>query len=129
MYQLKGEVPETVMTGATYDISHLCKFTWYDWVMYNEEKVGFPEDKEVLGRYLGATDPGVGSTMSYQILRPSGRVVHRRTIRLLTPQEWEDEDHEKLRNEFDSQVKTKLSSLMKEEDLKAVGQKRSDPDI
>ena len=124
VYQLKGEVPETVTTGATHNISHLCKFAWYDWVMYNEEKAGFPEDKEVLRQYLGLTDPGVGSTMSYQILRPSGRVVHCQTIRLLTPQEWEDEDHEKLRDEFDSQVKTKLDSPMKEEDLEAVGPKR-----
>ena len=86
VYQLKGEVPETIMTGATYNISHLCEFAWYDWVMYNKEKAGFPEDKEVLGQYLVPTDPGVGSTMSYQILRPSGRVVHRQTIRLLYTQ-------------------------------------------
>ena len=123
VYQLKGEVPETVMTGKTHDISHLCEFAWYDWVMYHDS-VGFPEDKEVLGRYLGLTDPGIGSTMSYQVLCPSGRVVHRSTIRLLTPQEWEDKDHEKLRDNFDSRVETALGTPMVEEDLAAIGPKR-----
>ena len=75
VYQLKGEVPETVVTGATYNISHLCKFAWYDWVMYNND-VDFLEDKETFGWYLGRTDPGIGSTMSYQIFQPSQRVVH-----------------------------------------------------
>jgi hypothetical protein len=25
-----GEVPETIMTGSTADISHICEFGWYD---------------------------------------------------------------------------------------------------
>jgi hypothetical protein len=35
LYQLKGQVPETLMTtGSTADtISHLCEFSWYEWVM------------------------------------------------------------------------------------------------
>ncbi len=83
LYQLKGEVPETLMTGETTDISHLCEYSWYEWVMYNDD-VGFPEDKQKLGRYLGPTDPGIGSTMSYKILRPSGKLVRRTTVRKLT---------------------------------------------
>jgi hypothetical protein len=27
------------------DISHLCEFSWYEWVMYND-KAGYPEDTE-----------------------------------------------------------------------------------
>jgi hypothetical protein len=54
IYQLKGQVPETLMTGETSDISHICEFEWYEWVMYHEEK-GYPEDKAKLGRYLGPT--------------------------------------------------------------------------
>jgi hypothetical protein len=48
LYQLKGQVPETLMTGSTADISHLCEFSWYQWVMYND-KAGYPEGTEKLG--------------------------------------------------------------------------------
>ena len=33
IYGLGGEVPETVISGQTADISHLCEFAWYQWVM------------------------------------------------------------------------------------------------
>ena len=119
LYQLKGEVPETVMTGETTDISHLCEYGWYDWVMYNDD-AGYPEDKQRVGRYLGPTDPGIGSTMSYKILRPSGKIVRRTTIRKLTPQEWEDKTHAKRRNEFDEDVVKKLGEPMTVADLRAL---------
>lgn len=119
LYQLKGEVPETLMTGETTDISHLCEYSWYEWVMYNDD-VGFPEDKQKLGRYLGPTDPGIGSTMSYKILRPSGKLVRRTTVRKLTPQEWEDKANTKLRDKFDEDIAQKLGSAMTEADLSTV---------
>jgi hypothetical protein len=34
VYITNGEVPETIMTGSTADISHICEFGWYDWVMF-----------------------------------------------------------------------------------------------
>jgi hypothetical protein len=33
IYMTNGKVPETIMTGTTADISHICKFTWFDWVI------------------------------------------------------------------------------------------------
>jgi hypothetical protein len=72
------------MTGKTSDISHICEFEWYEWLMYHEDK-GFPEDKAKLGRYLGPTEPGIGSVMSYYVLQSNGEVVTKRTIRKLTP--------------------------------------------
>ena len=53
-----------------------------------------------------------------------GCVVHFQTIRLLTPQEWEDRDHEKQRDDFDSLVASKLGSPMSEKDLEDLGTKR-----
>jgi hypothetical protein len=71
--------------------------------MYNDD-AGYPEDTENLGRYLGPTEPGIGSVMSFIILRPSGRVVHTRTtVQKLTPQELEDKTHAKLQETFDKQ--------------------------
>jgi hypothetical protein len=33
IYATGGKVPETIMKGGTADISQICKFEWYDWVM------------------------------------------------------------------------------------------------
>ena len=75
MFQLQGEVPETILRGTTADISHVCKFAWYQWVIYNElnpETSKFPESQEQIGRYLGPTQPGIGSVMSYIVLNDKG---------------------------------------------------------
>ena len=34
IYTTARQVPETIMTGDTADISQICQFGWYDWVMY-----------------------------------------------------------------------------------------------
>ncbi len=61
MYMTNGEVPETIMTGSTADISHISEFGWYDWVMFRDNVPTFPEDKLIPGCYLGpATDVGSG---------------------------------------------------------------------
>jgi hypothetical protein len=57
IYTTNGQVPETIMTGTTADISHISEFGWYDWVMFRDNTLAFPEDNIVLRRYLGpATD-------------------------------------------------------------------------
>ncbi len=44
-----GEVPETIMTGSTADISHICEFGWYDWVMFRFNVPTFLDAKLTLG--------------------------------------------------------------------------------
>jgi hypothetical protein len=34
IYMTAGQVPETIVTGNTADISQICQFGWYDWVVY-----------------------------------------------------------------------------------------------
>ena len=34
-YLLDIEVPETIMKGHIMDISTICEYEWYEWVMYN----------------------------------------------------------------------------------------------
>ena len=71
-----GEVPETILTGNTADISVVCQFGWYDWVMYRDTNPSYPDESIVLGRYLGpALD--VGSALTAKILRLNGQVVYR----------------------------------------------------
>jgi hypothetical protein len=65
IYATGREVPETIMKGGTADISQICKFAWYDWVMFHDtiNTIAFPNKKMTLGRYLGpATDVGLALT-------------------------------------------------------------------
>ena len=60
---LEGQLPETIMMGETADISNLCEYEWFEWVMYLNPNETYPEDKMRIGRYLGpAID--VGSAMT-----------------------------------------------------------------
>ena len=83
MFQLQGEVPETILRGTTADISHVCEFSWYQWVMHNEPNLAtskFPELWEQIGQYLGPTQPGTGSVMSYYVLNNKGIPLQRTMI-------------------------------------------------
>jgi hypothetical protein len=73
IYMTNGEAPETIMTGSTADISHICEFGWYDWVMFRDNLPAFPDVKLILGQYLGlATD--VGSALQLKSLSLLGRL-------------------------------------------------------
>ncbi len=55
------------MTGNTANISHIAEFGWYGWVMFHDSQPSFPDDKPILGRYLG---PAIetGSALMAKIL-------------------------------------------------------------
>ena len=48
--ELDGQVPETIMSGQTADISPFATLGWYEWIMYYDVVQGYPEHKEILGR-------------------------------------------------------------------------------
>jgi hypothetical protein len=63
------------MTGSTTNISHICEFSWYDWVMFRDNVPTFPEVKLTLGQYLGpATD--VSLALTAKILKSNGQTVY-----------------------------------------------------
>jgi hypothetical protein len=94
IYMTAGRVPETIMSGETADISQICQFGWFDWVMYHDP-AKFPEDKATLGRYLGpAID--VGSMLTAKILMPNGQYVCRLTLRHLNNEERSSKVHKAL---------------------------------
>ena len=70
IYMTAGQVPETIMTGETANISQICQFGWFNWVMYHDP-ANFTDKKMILGQYLGpAID--VGSMLTSKILIPNG---------------------------------------------------------
>ncbi len=86
IYLTGSEVPEIIMKGGTADISQICKFGWYDWVMFLDTVELFPDHKLVLGRYLGpSTD--VGSCLTAIFLKQNGQFVCRLTLGHLTQDE------------------------------------------
>ena len=98
-----GEVPETIMTRSTADISHICEFGWYDWVMFWDNVPSFPDNKLVLGRYLGpATD--VGSALTAKILKSNGQTVCRSTLRHLNDEELHCPIQKELHRSFDESM-------------------------
>eukprot|EP00978_Attheya_sp_CCMP212_P027148 scaffold90568_cov29-Attheya_sp.AAC.1 len=68
IYGIQGEVPETVVTGQTADISALAEFTWYQWVLYYDENASYPDDKQKLVRWLGPSFEG-GSALCAKLLK------------------------------------------------------------
>ena len=106
-YELQGQVPETILSGQTADISPFAEFGWYDWVKYYETPNRYPEPKEELGRWLGpAMD--IGPAMTSKILRDTGYVIYSSTVRPLNDHELTDPKEIKLREVFDATIQDKL---------------------
>ena len=123
-YELQGQVPETILSGQTADISPFAEHGWYDWVMWYDSEASYPEPKEKLGRWLGpAVD--IGPAMTAKILKANGQVLYRSTYRALTETEIEDKAHMKLREEYDESIRVRIgrpssSSELNELDPEAV---------
>ncbi len=89
IFKLDREVPETIMSGKTADISQFCELGWYEWVKFCFTTVSFLEVPLVHGKYLSLSIV-VGLAMTAKTLTPMGEVVHRNTYRQLTPKEFAD---------------------------------------
>ena len=49
IFELNGEVSETLVSGQTPDISHFTQHEWYEWVKFRDMKAPFPDTKYALG--------------------------------------------------------------------------------
>jgi len=118
IYKLRGETPQTVMSGETADISPFCELSFYEWVMYREPSklVQFPDKNPTLGRYLGVAID-VGPAMTAKILKANGEVVHRSTYRGLTEKEVNNAAHIAQRDEFDASIAEKWGADCTPEDF------------
>jgi hypothetical protein len=116
MYMTNGKVPETIMTGITVYISHICEFGWYDWVMFRDDFPTFPDDKFILGRYLGPAT-NVGSALTAKIPKFNGQTVCRLTLRPLTNKEIHCPIHQELRRVFNETIAQNLGPNTTEQDF------------
>ena len=80
--KIRGTNPHTATLSEEGDISNLCQYKWYDWCYFREHTAKFPHNQEVLGCVLGPVR-GDGNEMAQWILKASGSVVPRRSLRPL----------------------------------------------
>ena len=78
VYMMQGEEPKTVMLGVTSDISQFCEHRFYDWVIFRDKPIHYPDENTVLGRYLGLSIDVLLATKD-RIMKASGEVVHHST--------------------------------------------------
>jgi hypothetical protein len=111
-----GQVPKTIMTGNTADISHIAEFGWYNWVMFCDNELSYPDDKLVLGRYLGSAID-TGSALTAKILKLNGVFVCRSTLRHLTDEELDSSVHKDMRRKFDESIEHHLGPVALPQDF------------
>ena len=79
---LQNQTSHTRLTAQPTDISCLCEFGWYDWVLYRQEGEAFPFNHQKLGRILGLAK-GAGTEMSQWVLTATGEVTPIQLLQLL----------------------------------------------
>ncbi len=99
IHMTNGKVPETIMTGSTANISHLCEFGWYDWEMFRDNVPMFPDVKLTLEQYLGPAT-NVGSALTTKILKSNGQTVCRSTLQHLLDKEINCPIHQEMGRVF-----------------------------
>ncbi len=113
-----GKVPETIMTSSTANISHICEFGWYDWVMFRDNVPTFPDVKLILGQYLGPAT-NVGSALTAKILKSNGQIVCRLTLWHLNNEEIHCPIHQEMCRVFDETIANSLGPNATDQDFPA----------
>ena len=104
LFKLQGQTPHFSTFGEEGDISNICQFGWYEWVYYQETTSKSPFPAHVLGHCLGPAN-NEGNKMTQWVLNQNGKIVPRRTMRRLTPEEWARKIEIKKRLEFNDAIK------------------------
>jgi hypothetical protein len=104
---LQGQVPETLISGETSDISTLAEFQWYEWCKFRDSVVAYPGDKELLGRDLGpAID--IGPAHTRKVLKQNGQILYRSTVRSLSPEEEMKPEEIESRKSYEAEIAQRL---------------------
>jgi len=106
--ELQGEVPATMMTGDTGDISFLCELGWHELVWFStpQSTTESMENKR-LGRCCGPS-LNHGDAMSAWILTDKGRFVHRTSVFPIKEEEWSSDGFKERVAEFQARLRERL---------------------
>ena len=78
-FKLEGLNPHYLTLGTKGDISNLCVFGFFSWIMYFDQGTSFPEHKWKLGICLGPSD-NIGNEMLQWVIGVSMVPVPRQTV-------------------------------------------------
>ena len=120
IYKLDGEVPETIMSGETSNISQFCELKWFEWVMFQDKTVPYPNDHFRLGRYLSLIID-IGPALMAEIIKENGQVIHRSTYQAQTQDEWEWEEWKTECSLFTESLHQRLDPHAEVRDLVKLG--------
>ena len=116
IYGLFGQVPETIMMGKTADISFLAEFEWFQWLMFYEPEVDYPDGHPTIGRWLGpAID--VGNAMTHKVLKANGETIFRSTVRAWNQEEEDNPVLMQQRKDFMDSIKDTCGPRAKPQDF------------
>ena len=109
LFQLQGQNPYMSTLGEMGDISNLCQLAWYKWIYFWQQTAAFPYQKEELGRCLGPAK-NEGNGMCQWVFQQNGRVIPRRTLQRLRPEESTVSNESELNKirAFDAEIKQRL---------------------
>ena len=110
-FELNGEVPQTHMTGETADLSEFPEFESYEWVMFRDNKVPYPNGRLTLGRYFGPST-NIWPAMTAKILKENGHIVSRTTVHHLTDELLDSTTHKASRIEFDKATEAIMGDIV-----------------
>ena len=71
------------MLGKTLYIIHFCEFRFYDWVIFRDEPIQYPDENHILERNLW-TKIGVGPEITAKFMKDDGDLFHCLIYRALT---------------------------------------------
>ena len=106
IHETHGEVPQTVITGESADISWLVEFGWYDYVWYMSPEDTAMERKK-LGRYCGPFF-NEGDAMSAKILTDRAQSLKRTSVFRVSAEEARSEEFKKLAADFEASLRDRL---------------------
>ncbi len=116
IYMTAGQVPETIMTGNSANISHIAEFGWHNWVKFHVNEPSYPDDKLILGCYLGSViDTGLAPMA--KILKSNEVFVCRSTLQHLTDEELSSSVHKDMRSKFDELIEHHLGGAALPQDF------------
>ena len=123
---INGQVPETIITCQTADISPYVEHGFYDWVMAFDQTQGYPNQKEILGRWLGPAH-NVGPEICSKTLKSNSQILYTSMYRTLMEAELKDPKHAKRHQLYDLMVHEKLGEPTTEAKIKTIDKEAITP--
>ena len=83
------------------------KHGFYDWVMFKDKPIQYPDKNPVLSRYLGP-EIDVVPEITANIMKVNGEVLHWSTFHLLKEEQTTNQAHILMRKDFYSNIKDRF---------------------